>query len=31
LKAVEAEISGEPLDQAGENAARRRGWAAPGR
>jgi hypothetical protein len=26
LKAVEAEISGEPLDQAGESAARRRGW-----
>ena len=31
LKAVEAEISGEPLDQAGESEARRRGWAAPDR
>jgi hypothetical protein len=27
LKSVEGQISGEPLDQAGERAARRRGWA----
>lgn len=26
LKSVEGEISGEPLDQAGERAARQRGW-----
>jgi hypothetical protein len=31
LKAVEAEISGEPLDQAGETAARRRGWTTRNR
>ncbi len=31
LNAVKAEISGEPLDQAGESEARRRGWAAPDR
>jgi len=28
LKSVEGQISGEPLDQAGEKAARQRGWAA---
>src|SRR6202011_5506653 len=27
LKSVEEQISGEPLDQAGESAARQRGWA----
>jgi hypothetical protein len=27
LKLVEGEIAGEPLDQAGERAARQRGWA----
>jgi anti-sigma factor RsiW len=31
LKSVEGQISGEPLDQAGERAARRRGWAATDR
>jgi hypothetical protein len=28
LKSVEGQISGEPLDQAGERAARQRGWTA---
>jgi anti-sigma factor RsiW len=31
LKSVEAEIAGEPLDQAGEQDARRRGWQPAGR
>jgi hypothetical protein len=31
LKFVEGEISGEPLDQAGERAARQRGWTAKDR
>jgi anti-sigma factor RsiW len=31
LKSVEEQISGEPLDQAGEKAARRRGWTAKDR
>ena len=31
LKSVEAEIAGEPLDQAGERDARRRGWKPAGR
>jgi anti-sigma factor RsiW len=31
LKSVEAEIAGEPLDQAGERDARRRGWQPAGR
>jgi anti-sigma factor RsiW len=31
LKSVEGEISGEPLDQAGERAARQRGWTVKGR
>ena len=31
LKAVESEISGEPLDQPGESEARRRGWATADR
>jgi hypothetical protein len=26
LKSVEGRIAGEPLDQAGERAARQRGW-----
>jgi hypothetical protein len=29
LKSVEEQISGEPLDQAGERAARQRGWTPP--
>ncbi|HEV7613316.1 MAG TPA: hypothetical protein VGO37_15660 [Steroidobacteraceae bacterium] len=29
LKSIEAEISGEPLDQAAEAVARRQGWQAP--
>jgi hypothetical protein len=31
LKSVEEQISGEPLDQAGERAARQRGWTATDR
>jgi hypothetical protein len=31
LKSVEAQISGEPLDQAGETAARQRGWTGGNR
>ena len=31
LKSVEGQIAGEPLDQAGERAARQRSWAAPDR
>jgi hypothetical protein len=31
LKAVEGQIAGEPLDQAGERAARQRGWKPAGR
>jgi hypothetical protein len=31
LKSVEGHIAGEPLDQAGERAARQRGWKAPRR
>jgi hypothetical protein len=31
LKSVEGLIAGEPLDQAGERAARERGWKLPPR
>jgi len=31
LKSIEAEISGEPLDQAAEAVARQQGWQAPAR
>ena len=31
LQSIEAQIAGEPLDQAGEAAARRQGWQAPAR
>lgn len=31
LKSIETSIAGEPLDQAGEAAARQQGWQTPGR